>query len=88
MGGEMFRRPLAILVVVLLLSTGMVGTGSATHGPRHPFPDPDPNPRIGTPNDPGYDCTEPDDEDPDSPTNPNCSSVWEGQYNLFGFPPN
>ena len=42
------------------------------------------NPRLGTPDDPEFDCAEPDDEDI---LVPNCSQVWSEQYNLFGFAP-
>ena len=48
------------------------------------FPNADPNPRVGTPDDPDFDCAELDDEDADAP---NCSSVFEEQFQLFGFPP-
>jgi len=48
------------------------------------FPSSDPDPRVGTPNDPDYDCSEPDDEDADVE---DCPSIYDEQFNLFGFAP-
>ncbi|MBA2282009.1 MAG: S8 family serine peptidase, partial [Acidimicrobiia bacterium] len=47
------------------------------------FPSADPDPRVGTPDDPAFDCAEPDDEDAVDP----CGAVWDEQFNLFGFAP-
>ncbi len=69
----------AALTLLVVASPGFAG-----HNGTSRFPNPDPNPRVGTPDDPEFDCTELDDEDLDAP---NCSSVWEEQFNLFGFPP-
>ena len=50
------------------------------------FPGTNPNEsvRINTPNDPGFDHCEPDDED--GP--PTCTNVFDEQYERFGFAPN
>src|SRR6266545_4468830 len=78
----MLRR---IIVIFAALSLVVVASpGFASHNGTSRFPSADPNPRVGTPDDPDFDCTELDDEDLDAP---NCSSVWEEQFNLFGFAP-
>lgn len=47
------------------------------------FPSPDPDLRVGTPDDPGYDCDEPDSEDGQS-----CDGDLFGEHlSLFGFAP-
>jgi hypothetical protein len=69
----------AALILVLFTSSGW-----AEHNGTSRFPNANPNPRVGTPDDPDFDCTELDDEDLDAP---NCSSVFEEQFQLFGFPP-
>ncbi|HEV8574510.1 MAG TPA: S8 family serine peptidase, partial [Dehalococcoidia bacterium] len=78
----MTKRLFVIAAVLSVL--GVVSPGFAGHIGTTRFPDPNPDPRIGTPDDPGFDCTELDDEDL---TAPNCSQVWEEQFGLFGFPP-
>jgi hypothetical protein len=72
-------RPIVFLAVlgILLLSSVTVFAGSSR------FPSTDPNPRVGTPNDPEFDCAEPDDEDAVTA----CSNVFSEQYRLFGFAP-
>src|SRR6266511_4626713 len=78
----MLRR---IIVIFAALSLVVVASpGFAGHNGTSRFPSADPNPRVGTPDDPDFDCAELDDEDLDAP---NCSSVWEEQFNLFGFAP-
>ena len=52
------RRSPAVLVLVLAL---LAALPALAQGSR--FPSDDPDPRVGTPNDPGFDCSEPDDED-------------------------
>jgi hypothetical protein len=77
------RIAVALALGIIIVITG-VASGSAEHNGTSRFPNADPNPRVGTPDDPDFDCTELDDEDPDAP---NCSSVFEEQFQLFGFPP-
>ena len=72
------RRSPAVLVLVLALLTALP---ALAQGGR--FPSDDPDPRVGTPNDPGFDCSEPDDEDDVDA----CPSIYDEQYNLFGFAP-
>jgi hypothetical protein len=71
------------VIVAALSVLAVVSPGFAGHTGSTRFPNPDPNPRIGTPDDPGFDCAEPDDEDVVTP----CTQVWSEQHNLFGFPP-
>jgi len=73
-------RPIAVLAVLTLLLISSLTVFAADDR----FPSSDPNPRVGTPNDPDFDCAEADDEDTDVPP---CSSVWEEQWKLFGFAP-
>ena len=72
------RRSPAVLVLVLAL---LAALPALAQGSR--FPSDDPDPRVGTPNDPGFDCSEPDDEDDVDA----CPSIYDEQYNLFGFAP-
>jgi len=74
-------------IVLALAALGLIvlaSPASAGHTGTTRFPNTDPNPRVGTPDDPDFDCTELDDEDAGAP---NCSSVFEEQFQLFGFPP-
>jgi hypothetical protein len=73
-------RPIAVLAVLTLILLSSV----TVFGANDRFPSSDPNPRVGTPNDPKFDCAEADDEDTDVPP---CSSVWEEQWQAFGFAP-
>jgi hypothetical protein len=75
------KRILFAMAVAGLLSVSTATVFSDT-GSR--FPISDPNPRVGTPNDPEFDCAESDDEDPDVPR---CSDVFAEQWKLFGFAP-
>jgi hypothetical protein len=74
------RLPFAIAVAGLLSLS--VATVFSDTGSR--FPSDDPNPRVGTPNDPDFDCAESDDEDL---AVPRCSDVFAEQWKLFGFAP-
>jgi len=78
----MVRRLLLLAAVFGLVA--VASTGWAEHTGTSRFPDADPDPRVGTPDDPDFDCTELDDEDAEAP---NCSSVFEEQFQLFGFSP-
>ena len=70
----------ALLVVAAALVAGEARAGD----PR--FPDEsNPDPRVGTPDDPRFDCAEPDDEDLGEVDQ--CGTVWDEQFNLFGFAP-
>jgi hypothetical protein len=75
----MVRRFFAAAAVAGLALASLTPSG-ASHSR---FPSANPNPRIGTPDDPDYDCAEPDDEDAVK----KCSSVWSEQWKLFGFAP-
>ena len=72
-------RAAAVLVAAATLA---VPLKSDADSGRFPAPA-DPDVRKGTPDDPGFDCNEPDDED--GP--PSCANVWDEQFNLFGFAP-
>ena len=69
-------------LVLAAMAAAALATGAAV-GETGRFPSPDPNPRVGTPDDPRFDCAEPDDEDAVDP----CGTVWDEQFNLFGFAP-
>ncbi len=67
-------------VAACLLAIPAVALAATDHG----FPGKDPNEsvRIHTPNDPTFDCAEPDDQDGGS-----CSNVFSEEYPRFGFAP-
>ncbi|MEY2421986.1 MAG: hypothetical protein QOI95_2053 [Acidimicrobiaceae bacterium] len=71
----------ALLVAALIALLGSTPT-RATSGR---FPSSDPDPRLGTPDDPEFDCAEPDDED--SAVVDPCANVFDEEQNLFGFAP-
>src|SRR2546427_2024618 len=71
-----------VLAAAALLFVSAATVFSADTGSR--FPSSDPNPRVGTPNDPNFDCAESDDEDSNAPK---CSDVFAEQARLFGFAP-
>ncbi|MBA3653647.1 MAG: hypothetical protein H0W70_05570, partial [Actinobacteria bacterium] len=77
---QKWRRSAAVAGVVLALLAAGVAHGSTRFPNRA-----NPSPRVGTPNDPQFDCAEPDDED--AGTVPPCGSMWDEQFNLFGFGP-
>lgn len=66
-----------LLLTVLLLAPAFV---SGAEGRQ--FPDPHSGLREGTPDDPRFDCGEPDDED-----DVDCNGLDGEQFNLFGFAP-
>jgi hypothetical protein len=70
--------PIVGLLVLLLLAAPALAVRT--------FPGTNPNEsvRINTPNDPGFDSCEPDDED----GAPTCSNVFDEQYERYGFAPN
>ena len=78
------RRRVAALAAAgaVVLSLTAPYAGSA---PGRSFPDPDTGIREDTPNDPEFDCSEPDDED--APGVANCGPIWDAQPNLWGFAP-
>lgn len=71
-------RPLLLAASVAVAAIG-VPAAASDHGR---FPSSDPDPRVGTPDDPRFDCAEPDD-----PDDAQCSSIFDEQYELFGFAP-
>jgi hypothetical protein len=75
-------RRVGVLVLSVVLSAAVIGAAAA---PGRSFPDPDTGLRQDTPNDPDFDCSEPDDED--AATAEPCAYVFDEQYNLFGFAP-
>ena len=66
------------LLAALCFVVIALGVGAAASR----FPSTDANLRVGTPNDPGFDCNEPDDED-----NAPCAKLFDEQINLLGFAP-
>jgi hypothetical protein len=76
------RRTLIGLFALAGLSLCLLAAGAAIAS----FPGTNPNEsvRINTPNDPGYDHCEPDDEQ--GP--PTCANTFGEQYERFGFAPN
>jgi hypothetical protein len=80
------RRKRRVTVVVLLVAALFAILGSTpTRASSGRFPSSDADPRVGTPDDPEFDCAEPDDED--SATVDPCANVFAEEQNLFGFAP-
>ena len=71
------RGPLVALLAALVLA---VPAYAADHG--WPGSDPNESVRVHTPDDPGFDCAEPDDEDGGT-----CTNVFDEQTARFGFAP-
>jgi len=72
------RGSLAALLAALALA--VPAYGAVDHG--WPGGDPNESVRLHTPNDPGFDCAEPDDQDGGS-----CTNVFDEQTQRFGFAP-
>ncbi len=75
----------ALVVAMLVLPAAALAAGfdaPASTDPSQQFA-PGNVQRQDTPNDPGYDIAEPDDETPGGGT---ASSIYEERYDLFGFP--
>ncbi|MGH2747469.1 MAG: S8 family serine peptidase [Actinomycetota bacterium] len=82
----MHLRDRAVLILTLVCLAGpSLGAAPGVAQQEDRFPSSDPDPRVGTPNDPRYDCSEPDDEDRGA-VEP-CHSIYDEQFNLFGFAP-
>ena len=71
------RGPLAALLIALAFAVPAYG---ADHG--WPGSDPSESVRVHTPDDPEFDCAEPDDEDGGT-----CTNVFDEQTARFGFAP-
>jgi hypothetical protein len=83
------RSRLLLLPVATCVALASVAPALAAPVERD-FPGPsDSGLREFTPNDPGFDCSEPDDED--APSNggsvENCGTIWDAQSQLWGFAP-
>ncbi len=78
LGSNGFR----LLVVIALLALAAVPALASAR--TFPGTDPNESVRVNTPNDPGFDHCERDDED--GP--PTCANVFDDQYERFGFAPN
>jgi hydroxymethylpyrimidine pyrophosphatase-like HAD family hydrolase len=81
------RSRLPALAVVLCLVSAAVAPALAEPGRQ--FPDASTGVREDTPNDPGFDCSESDDEDAVARggTVENCGAIWDAQSELWGFAP-
>jgi hypothetical protein len=77
------RLRLPALAVALGLVLAPLAPALAADG--RSFPDPDTGIREDTPNDPGFDCSEPDDEDAGQVES--CGTIWDAQSELWGFAP-
>jgi len=81
----MNRKRISVPIMVGVLAVLFAAAGTIMAQPqtdRFPGP-PDSDVRDNTPNDPGFDCAEPDDED-----GADCGkSLFNEQFNLFGFAP-
>ncbi len=75
-----------LLVLAVVGCTALAPLLPAAAEPGRQFPDSSTGIREDTPNDPGFDCSEPDDED--APAVPNCGTIWDAQSQLWGFAPN
>lgn len=85
----MRSRRLLLLPVVAAVALASFAPALAAPVERE-FPGaPDTGLREFTPNDPSFDCSEPDDED--APSNggtvENCGTIWDAQSQLWGFAP-
>ena len=78
LGSSRFR----VLVVLSLLALVVVPALASAR--TFPGTDPNESVRINTPNDPGFDHCERDDED----GLPTCANVFDESYERFGFAPN
>ncbi|MCW2681472.1 MAG: hypothetical protein JWM62_2873, partial [Frankiales bacterium] len=85
-------RSRRLIVLALAACTAVAPLAPALAAPvDRQFPgSPTSGVRESTPNDPAFDCSEPDDEDgPDNGgTVANCGSIWDAQSQLWGFAPN
>ena len=71
------------LLTVLAAATVIAATVNTIRAASGRFPSTDPNLRVGTPDDPDYDCAEADDEDGQT-----CAGdLFAQSVNLFGFAP-
>ena len=70
-----------VAVLVAALAGGVPAAWGQSADER--FPSEDPDVRVGTPNDPKFDCNEPDDEDDVD----RCPSVFDEQWQILGFGP-
>jgi len=77
------RPRLLVLVVAAFALVAPLTPALAQEGRR--FPNPATDIRKDTPNDPKFDCSEPDDED--RATVPRCPSIYNAQLDLWGFGP-
>src|SRR5215212_11498094 len=77
------RRAVLTALIATVVLGGVVLVGYALADNGFPGHDPNESPRIHTPNDPGFDHCEFDDED--GP--PDCDSYFQEQYGSFGFSP-
>jgi hypothetical protein len=71
-------RRLALIAVLALV----VAPAALAANPNFPGSNPDESVRANTPDDPGFDACEPDNDG-----GPTCSSVFSEQYERFGFAP-
>ncbi len=62
-----------------------VGYSAMLHAERASFPSPESGLRVDTPDDPGFDCNEPDDEDG---AEVSCGGLFDEQIQILGFAPN
>ena len=78
-------RPLTALAAAAAVLALPLLSGPAVSQEGRQFPDPATGIREDTPNDPQFDCSEPDDED--AGTVDNCGAIWNAQSQLWGFAP-
>ncbi len=60
------------------------GSSTVLHAERSSFPNPESGIRVDTPDDPGFDCNEPDDEDGAEVA---CGGLFDEQIQILGFAP-
>ena len=78
-------RSVTVLAAVAAVVALPLLSGPAASEAGRQFPDPTTGIREDTPNDPDFDCSEPDDED--AGTVDNCGAIWNAQSQLWGFAP-
>jgi hypothetical protein len=66
------------VALLAALALAVPAYGAVDHG--WPGSDPNESVRLHTPNDPGFDCAEPDDQDGGT-----CTNVFDEQTQRFGF---
>src|SRR4051812_36799598 len=82
--GSAILRSTALRTLLVLALAALGALPALAYARSFPGTNPGESVRVNTPNDPGFDHCERDDED--GP--PTCANVFDQQYERFGFAPN